>query len=69
MRLFGWETTLSYYGWGVGDSDPRALEPEADARADMELTPERKETLSQVSHIRCFAGLVMEIRRPTLHDN
>ncbi|XP_050715606.1 SEC14-like protein 2 [Eriocheir sinensis] len=47
MRLFGWETTLGYYGWGGSDSDPQPLEPEADAAADMELTPERKEALSQ----------------------
>lgn len=68
MRLFGWETTLGY-GWGGSDSDPQPLEPEADAAADMELTPEKKETLSQVSHSRCFVGLVMDVKRSSLHDN
>lgn len=44
MRLFGWETT---FGYGSSDSVPESLEPEAGADANMELTPERKEAISQ----------------------
>lgn len=64
MRLFGWETTLGY-GWS--GSDPQPLEPEP-APADMELTPERKETLSQVSQLRCLLGYSMDDSEFSVHD-
>lgn len=58
MRLFGWEATLGY-GWS--GSEPQPLEPApAPPPADMELTPEKKETLSQVSLSLCFVSVARE---------
>lgn len=47
MRLFGWETTFGY-GSSSG-SDPDSLEAEGGVNVNMELTPERREAISQVS--------------------
>lgn len=55
MRLFGWEATL---GYGSSGSDPEPLEPATGA--DMELTPEKKEAISQVSLTRMFVGLACD---------
>lgn len=65
MRLFGWEATLGY-GWS--GSEPQPLEPTTSpAAADMELTPERKATLSQVSVHRYSVGLAREGTKPPVH--
>ncbi|MPC45191.1 hypothetical protein E2C01_038881 [Portunus trituberculatus] len=53
MRLFGWETA---FGNGSSGSGPDSLESEGGVDANMELTPERKEAISQGMGLRTYTS-------------